>query len=219
MQFENSMAFAKTKIICHGARATRIGERLLHKVWKYLQSTDFVKGDISENERKEMFDSISLKGIISYPDDIANLDTECDIIYQIITDDDSRLEEKLTLASENSNGIPCVIFVIGEKKDEMVTSAYINVEENELLDTFLDLFSVYTFPQEYGADFEELRPLFEYNGKISTEKGVGFNLCVFRKTSRTHSFDNEIKDLEKEKGSFIFVSRIANKNTMKLYSI
>ena len=119
MQLENIMAFAKTEIICHGARATRIGERLVRHVWKYLQSTEFVKGNISENERKEMFDSISLKGIISYPDDIANLDTECDIIYQIITDDDSQLEEKLTLASENSNGIPCVVFVIGEKKDEI----------------------------------------------------------------------------------------------------
>ncbi|MBQ8739015.1 MAG: hypothetical protein IJZ04_05915 [Clostridia bacterium] len=166
MQLENTMAFAKTEIICHGARATRIGERLLHKVRKYLQSTDFVKGNISENERKEMFHSISLKGIISYPDDIANLDTECDIIYQIITDDDSHLQENLKLVTENSNGIPCIVFVIGEKKDEIVNNAYINVEENELLDTFLDLFSVYTFPQEYGADFEELRPLFEHKGQI-----------------------------------------------------
>lgn len=219
MQLENIMAFAKTEIICHGARATRIGERLVRHVWKYLQSTEFVKGNISENERKEMFDSISLKGLISYPDDIANLDTECDIIYQIITDDDSQLEEKLTLASENSNGIPCIVFVIGEKKNEIVNNAYINVEENELLDTFLDLFSVYRFPQEYGADFEELRSLFEHKGKISTEKGVGFNLCVFRKTSRTHFFDNEIKDLEKEKGMFVLSSRITNENTMKLYSI
>ena len=142
-----------------------------------------------------------------------------DIIYQIITDDDSRLEEKLTLASENSNGIPCVIFLIGEKKDEIINNAYINVEENELLDTFLDLFSVYTFPQEYGADFEELRPLFEHNGKISTEKGEGFNLCVFRKPSRTYTLDNEIKRLEQENGSFVLASRITNKNTMKLYSI
>ena len=219
MQLENIMAFAKTEIICHGARATRIGERLVRHVWKYLQSTEFVKGNISENERKEMFDSISLKGIISYPDDIANLDTECDIIYQIITDDDSQLEEKLTLASENSNGIPCVVFVIGEKKDEIANNAYINVEENELLDTFLDLFSVYTFPQEYGADFEELRPLFEHNGKISTEKGEGFNLCIFRKMNRTYTLDNEIKRLEQEKGKFILASRITNKNTMKLYSI
>ena len=219
MQLENTMAFAKTEIICHGARATRIGERLLHKVRKYLQSTDFVKGNISENERKEMFHSISLKGIISYPDDIANLDTECDIIYQIITDDDSRLEEKLTLASENSNGIPCIVFVIGEKKDEIVNNAYINVEENELLDTFLDLFSVYTFPQEYGADFEELRPLFEHKGKISVEKGKGFNLCVFRKMNRTYTLDNEIKRLEQEKGSFVLASRIANENTIKIYSI
>ena len=219
MQLENGMAFAKTEIICHGARATRIGERLLHKVWKYLQSTDFVKGNISKNERKEMFDSISLKGIILYPDDIANLDTECDVIYQIITDDDSRLEEKLTLASENSNGIPCIVFVIGEKKDEIVNNAYINVEENELLDTFLDLFSVYTFPQEYGADFEELRPLFEHKGKISAEKGKDFNLCVFRKMNRTYTLDNEIKGLEKEKGSFVLASRIANENTIKIYSI
>lgn len=219
MQLENSMAFAKTEIICHGARATRIGERLVRHVWKYLQSTDFVKGNIGKNERKEMFHSISLKGIISYPDDIANLDTECDIAFQIIMGDDIRLQEKLKLVTENSNGIPCIVFVIGEKKDEIINNAYINVEENELLDTFLDLFSVYTFPQEYGADFEELRPLFEHKGEISAEKGKGFNLCVFRKTNRTYTLNNEIKSLEQEKGSFVLVSRMANENTIKIYSI
>lgn len=219
MQLENTMAFAKTEIICHGARATRIGERLLHKVRKYLQSTDFVKGNISENERKEMFHSISLKGIISYPDDIANLDTECDIIYQIITDDDSRLEEKLTLASENSNGIPCIVFVIGEKKDEIVNNAYINVEENELLDTFLDLFSVYTFPQEYGADFEELRPLFEHKGKISAEKGKGFNLCVIRKVTKQDPDLDVIQNAENSKGIFIIASRIEKERKIRHYSI
>ena len=219
MQLENIMAFAKTEIICHGARATRIGERLVRHVWKYLQSTDFVKSNIGKNERKEMFDSISLKGLISYPDDIANLDTECDIAFQIIMGDDSQLQEKLKFVTENSNGIPCIVFVIGEKKDEIINNAYINVEENELLDTFLDLFSVYSFPQEYGADFEELRSLFEHNGKISTEKGKGFNLCVFRKTNKTYFFYNEIKGLEKEKGIFILASRIANENTIKTYSI
>ena len=219
MQLENTMAFAKTEIICHGAKATRIGERLLHKVRKYLQSTDFVKGNISENERKEMFHSISLKGIILYPDDIANLDTECDIIYQIITDDDSRLEEKLTLASENSNGIPCIVFVIGEKKDEIVNNAYINVEENELLDTFLDLFSVYTFPQEYGADFEELRPFFEHKGKISAEKGKGFNLCVIRKVTKQDPDLDVIQNAENSKGIFIIASRIEKERKIRHYSI
>lgn len=219
MQLENTMAFAKTEIICHGARATRIGERLLHKVRKYLQSTDFVKGNISENERKEMFHSISLKGIILYPDDIANLDTESDIIYQIITDDDSRLEEKLSLASENSNGIPCIVFVIGEKKDEIANNAYINVEENELLDTFLDLFSVYTFPQEYGADFEELRPLFEHKGEISTEKGVGFNLCVIRKVTKQDPDLDVIQNAENSKGIFIIASRIEKERKIRHYSI
>ncbi len=216
---EYNMAFAKTEIVCHGARAYRIGERLLRQVWKYLKGTEFVKGNISENERKEMFHSISLKGLISYPDDIENLNTGCDIIYQIIMDDNSRLEENLTLVAENTNGIPCIVFVIGEKKDEIINNAYINVEEAELLDTFLDLFSVYTFPQEYGADFEELRPLFEHRGKISTEKSNGFNLCVFRKINREHILDNEINDLEKEEGSFVLASRIANENTVKIYNI
>ena len=133
--------------------------------------------------------------------------------------DDSQLEEKLKFVTENSNGIPCIVFVIGEKKDEIINNAYINVEENELSDTFLDLFSVYRFPQEYGADFEELRPLFEHKGKISAEKGVGFNLCCFRKTNKTYFFYNEIKDLEKEKGMFILASRIANEDTIKSYSI
>lgn len=217
MQLENSMAFAKTEIICHGARATRIGEKLIRQVWKYLQSTQFVKGNISENERKEMFDSISLKGLISYPDDIENLNTECDIIYQIIMGDDT--PEKLDLVTKKLNVTPNITFVIDKKEGEIKNSAYINVEENELLDIFLDLFSVYTFPQEYGADFEELRPLFEHNGKISTEKGEGFNLCIFRKMNIAHSFDNEIKSLEKEKGKFVLASRITNENTMKLYSI
>lgn len=219
MQLENTMDFAKTEIICHGARATRIGERLLHKVWKYLQSTDFIKGNISENERKEMFHSISLKGIISYPDDIANLDTECDIIYQIITDDDSHLQEKLKLVTENSNGIPCIVFVIGEKKDEIINNAYINVEENELLDTFLDLFSVYTFPQEYGADLEELRPLFEHKGKISAEKGKGVNLCVIRKVTKQDPDLDVIQNAENSKGIFIIASRIEKERKIRHYSI
>ncbi len=216
---EYNMAFAKTKIICHGARATRIGERLLHKIWKYLRSTEFVKGNISENERKEMFHSISLKGLISYLDDVENLNTECDIIYQIIMDDDSRFEEKLTLVTENTNGIPCIVFVIGEKKDEIINNAYINVEETELLDAFLDLFSVYAFPQEYGADLEELRPLFEHKGEIPTEKGDGFNLCVFRKASRECTIDKEIQSIEQEKGNYILVSRMASEDRIKIYSI
>ena len=220
MQLEEyDMAFAKTEIICHGARATRIGERLIRQTWKYLKETEFVKGNISENEREEMFNSISLTSLISYPDDVESLDTECDIIYQIIMDDDSHVEEKLSLVAENSSGIPCIVFVIGEKKDEIINNAYINVEETELFDAFLDLFSVYTFPQEYGADFEELKPLFEHKGKILTEKGKGFNLCVFRKMNRTQTLDNEIKSLEQEEGSFVLASRIANENTMKIYNI
>ncbi|MBQ7353184.1 MAG: hypothetical protein IJW54_04175 [Clostridia bacterium] len=219
MQLENSMAFAKTKIVCHGARATRIGERLLHKVLKYLRSTEFVKGNISENERKEMFNSISLKGLISYPDDVENLNTECDIIYQIIMGDDSRFEENLNLVTENSNGIPCIVFVIGEKKDEIVNNAYINVEEAELLDTFLDLFSVYTFPQEYGADFEELRPLFERKGEISAEKGEDFNLCVIRKATKEEPDRDVIQNAENSKVSFIITSRIGKEREIKYYSI
>ncbi len=216
---EYNMAFAKTKIICHGARATRIGERLLRKVLKYLRSTEFVKGNISENERREMFHSISLKGLISYPDDVENLNTECDIIYQIIMDDDSRFEENLTLVTENTNGIPCIVFVIGEKKDEIINNAYINVEEAELLDIFLDLFSVYTFPQEYGADFEELRPLFEYKGAISTEKGEGFNLCMIRKASNEESDIGVVRNAEADKGKYIIASRIGKEREIKYYSI
>ena len=219
MQLENSMAFAKTEIICHGARATRIGEKLIRQVWKYLQSTEFVKGNISGNEREEMYNSISLNSLILYPDDIEKLDTDCDIIYQIIMDDDAHLEEKLNLVTKNSNGAPCIVFVVGEKSDKIINNAYINVRETEILDIFLDLFSVYTFPQEYGADFEELRPLFEHKGKISAEKGKGFNLCVFRKMNRTYTLDNEIKRLEQEKGSFVLASRIANENTIKIYSL
>ena len=220
MQLEEyDMAFAKTKIVCHGARAARIGERLLRQVWKHLKETEFVKGNISENEREEMYNSISLNSLILYPDDIENSDTDCDIIYQIIMDDDAHLEEKLNLVTKNSNGAPCIVFVVGEKSDKIINNAYINVRETEILDTFLDLFSVYTFPQEYGADFEELQPLFEHKGEISTEKGEDFNLCVFRKTSKEYIFDDEIKSIEQEKGKYILASRMANEDTIKSYSI
>lgn len=217
LQLENYPAFAKTKIICHGARAYRIGERLIRQVWKYLQSTEFVKGNISESERKEMFDSISLDGLLSYPDDIEKISTDCDIVYQIIFGDD--VFEKLDLVTEKLNATPSITFVIDQKEGEIKNHAYINVEEKELLDTFLDLFSVYTFPQEYAADFEELRRLFEYKGEISTEKSKGFNFCIFRRTNRIRTFDNEIEGLEQEEGFFVLVSRIANEKTIKIYSI
>lgn len=215
MQPENSMAFAKTKIICHGARATRIGERLIRQVWKYIKSTDFVKGNIHQAERQEMLQSIELDSIISYPDDIEKTDTNCDIIFQIVL---GEREKSDTLIK--ANGVPNIVFLIDNNhRLDIEDMPYISIEEKEILDTFLDIFSVYTFPQEYGADFEELCPLFEHKGEISTKKGTGFNLCVFRKMNRTHTLDNEIKRIEQEKGNFILVSRIANEDTTKIYSI
>lgn len=216
---ENGMAFANTKIVCHGACAARIGERLLHRVWKYLRNTEFVKGNISENERKAMLHSISLKEFILYPDDIEKSSTECDIVYQIITNDDTHLEENLKRVTDKFNGTPCIAFVIGEKRDEIINIAHINLEEAEILDTFLDLFSIYTFPQEYGADFEEIRPMLEHKGEITTEKGEGFNLCVFRKTSKECTFDKEIKSMEQGKEKYILSSRMANEDTIKIYNV
>jgi len=214
---EQYAKFAKTKIICHGARATRIGERLIRQVWKYLQSTEFVKGVISENERKEMFDSILLDSLISYPEDIEKLNTNCDIVYQIIMGDDRF--EKLDLVTNKLNEIPSITFVIDKKEGEIKNSAYINVEENELLDMFLDLFSVYTFPQEFGADFEELKRFFVMNGEFSAQKGKGINLCVMIKEKREQAFEKEIRDMENEITSYVLVSRIGAKREMRFYSI
>ncbi|MBQ7761622.1 MAG: hypothetical protein IJ400_06165 [Clostridia bacterium] len=218
MQLEEyDMAFAKTEIICHGARATRIGERLIRQTWKYLKKTEFVKGNISENEREEMFNSISLTSLISYPDDIEKINTDCDIAFQIISSDDRA--DNVTLAEDRIKEIPSITLVAGEVEKEIKNATYISIDESEILDTFLDFFSVYTFPQEYGADFEELRPLFEHKGKISTEKSEKFNLCIFRKASRKHTLDNEIKSIEQKKENYILVSRMASEDIIKIYSI
>jgi hypothetical protein len=162
-----------------------------------------------------MLKSIELESVISYPDDIEKTDTNCDIIFQIVL---GEWEKSDTLIKVN--GVPNIVFLIDNNHGlDIEDMPYINIEEKGILDTFLDIFSVYTFPQEYGADFEELSPLFEHKGEISTKKGTGFNLCVFRKMNRTHTLDNEIKSIEQEKGNFILVSRIANEDTTKIYSI
>ena len=211
------MAFAKTQIICHGARASRIGERLVRQVWKYIKSTDFVKGNISENERKEMYQSLFLTSLISYPDDMEKINTSCDMVFQIILDEDRM--DKIGFVEERIKGIPSITLVMGEANDEINSCSYISVEECEALDVFLDFFSVYTFPQEFGADFEELKPIFEHKGKISIEKGEGFNLCVIRKLSKYCACDNEIKGIEQEKGKYVLAGRIANENAIKIYSV
>ena len=212
-----TVAFAKTQIICQGARATRIGEGLLRQLRKYLTKTEFVKGNISENERKEMFKSISLTSIISYPDDVEKINTDCDIVFQIIFGEEK--DNSVNLVQEKIKGIPFITFAIGKLGNETKNAAYIRLDESEILDTFIDYFSVYSFPQEFGADFEELRPIFEHKGEISTEKGEGFNLCVFRKSSADFALDNNIKSINQEKGRYVLVSRIANENSVKIYSI
>ncbi len=218
MQLKNEIfnSYAKTKIICHGARASRISERLIRRLWKYIKNTEFVKGSVSDDERMEMLSSISLEELISYPCDLEKTDTVCDIVYQIIFEDDDF--GKLSMVSEKFNKTPNIVLVIGDAKMGEPEFPYICVEEGEITDTFLDIFSVYSFPQEYGADFEELRPLFEYKGQILTEKGEGFNLCVFRKPNRDEAFSDEIKALENEKGFFILTSRISESREIKYYS-
>ena len=218
MESECFMVFARTKIICHGARAYRIGERLLRKVWNYLSDSDFVKGDIQKCERLEIFHSIKLEPVITYPDDIEKMDTDCDIIFQIIFNDNIKVES-LNQVCEKYKDIPSIVFVIGNEELKIEDLPYINVAENEILETFLDIFSVYTFPQEYGADFEELRPIFEHKGKILRKKGERFNLCAIRKAKRTDNFDREIQSLEREKGSYVLVSRIGNEPKIIIYSI
>lgn len=219
MQLENSMAFAKTEIICHGARATRIGERLIRHVWKYLKETEFVKGNISKNEREEMFNSIFLTSLISYPDDVENLATGCDIIFQIVFGESESLTNAVKLAQEKFKNVPSITFLLNEQECNLENVPYINVSESEIIDTFLDIFSVYTFPQEYGADFEELKPLLDHKGKISTEKGEDFNLCVIRKATKEESDLDVIQNTENSKGSFIIASRIEKERKIKYYNI
>lgn len=162
--------FAKTGIICHGARATRQAESLIRYLSKYLSTTDFVKGNIEKEERDKMWESVSLISLINYPNDLEKIDTGLDVLFQIVYgDDEIGLKEAISIKEKTS--IPTIALVINGVKDTDLDIPYIELEENEIKSIFLDLFSVYTFPQEYGADFEELTPLFNHNGKIqaSTE--------------------------------------------------
>ena len=177
MQFECDMAFARTEIICHGARAQRIGERIFRNTCKYLKSTDFVKGNISDKEREKMIDSISLVGLINMPEDLEKIDKGCDIVFQIVLDDD---KQGLQMAKKirEDNAIPNITFIIGETENELdiphIKFNYSGIHQKAQIDianVFIDLFSVYTLPQEYGADFEELRPLFENKGEIYLVSG------------------------------------------------
>lgn len=172
MQFKCDMDFARTEIICHGARAQRIGERVFKNTLKYLKSTDFVKGNISDKEREKMIDSISLVGLINMPEDLEKIDTGCDIIFQIVLDDDKQGLQMAKKIKEESS-IPNITFIIGEMGNELdipyIKLDYSGIHQKGQIDisnVFIDLFSIYTFPQEYGADFEELRPLFDCKGEI-----------------------------------------------------
>lgn len=218
MQFERDMAFARTEIICHGARAQRIGERIFHNTCKYLKSTDFVKGNISDKEREKMIDSISLVGLINMPKDLEKIDTGCDIIFQILLGDDEQGLQTAKKIKEESS-IPNITFIIGETENELDIPYIVVGEKEDICETFLDLFSIYTFPQEYGADFEELRPFFDYNGKLSTEKGKSFNLCVVRKASKEVRDTRELFELEKSEGTAVIASRIVKEGKIQYYSI
>ena len=215
MQSECIMAFVRTEIICHGARAHRIGERLSRYVHKYLKSTEFVKGNVGKDERNKMISSISLASLINMPSDLEKIDTGCDIIFQIVLAGDSQGLQKAKEIKEKYN-IPNITFVVGSIEENALDIPYIEVDENEdICKAFLDLLSIYTFPQEYGADFEELRPLFGHNGKISTKKGNIFNLCVVRKTSKK----SELFEPEKSDGTVILASRIGQEDKIQYYSI
>ena len=134
MQYENTMDFNKIKIICHGARALRIGQRLIRKLWTYIKSADFKNGNASKEEREEIFNSISLNGVLSYPDDIENISTDGYVIFQIIMSDDEM--EKITLVNKKSKGKTGTTFVIG--KQEAGIADTVCVEEKELFNAFLE---------------------------------------------------------------------------------
>ena len=122
MQPKRFMVFAKVKIICHGARALRIGERLLHKIRKqYGQS----------------FENLKLDSLISYPDDMQKLDTECDAVVQIAYEPTTMCE--LERLNEKYKRQRCITFVLGEKS-EKATSLCFCASENELFSQFIKFY-------------------------------------------------------------------------------
>ena len=145
MKAKHCMAFAKTKIVCHGARATRIGEKLLRNVWKYLNEAEL---DISRNDRLEMFNLLTLESIINYPDDMENMDTGCDVIIQIVYGKGQEINEAVKLSQEKLQEIPSIMLVINGTEQQTVNSVHISVNENEIIDTFRDIFLKIAFDIE-----------------------------------------------------------------------
>ena len=119
-----------------------------------------------------------------------------------------------------------ISFVIGATEKTKITSMpYIALSCDEialqsdisLLSLFLDLFSIYTFPQEYGADFEELRPLFNHKGRICvvvepTDTNLPSNQVSYNLTigNGEELFEPTIEP--SSKATFILASRKPNKD-------
>ena len=159
MQFD----LLKTDIICHGTRALRVGERAIRSLWKYLNA---INKSENKDEIKEIFSRIFLQGIISYPEDLENIDTSSGVIFQIIFENDKL--EKIDLVSEKCKGVPSISVIIGNENSER-DYAYITVEENQVTDTLLSILSIYAFSKEQNAGFEKLKPIFEHKGNIEKE--------------------------------------------------
>jgi hypothetical protein len=121
------MEYSKASIICHGAKALRIGERLLRHVWSYLKSDSF-----NGEKALKIFNSIQLNGIIQYPDDVEKIDTGCDIFFQIILEEDDI--GKIKLACEKMNNKSNITYIVTSNKTNDISEIK---TEGELLEAFL----------------------------------------------------------------------------------
>ena len=133
MQLKYNMAFAKTKIICHGARATRIGERLLRHIWNNIQ------GD----KKDKIFNLFSIISIINYPEDLEKIDTGCDKIIQIVYGNSQTLNYAIQLSQEKFVQKQSDLIIIGSIEQKIENITYINIEESKIIDTFLDILKNY----------------------------------------------------------------------------
>ena len=114
MQQGANMEFTKIKIICHGARALRIGERIIRRIWKNLNSQEIIDRKISKEERLKIFHSIDIEPVILYPCDIEKIDTGCQIIVQIILNYDDF--NKIEAVCKKCNDVPNITYAIDSEK-------------------------------------------------------------------------------------------------------
>ena len=83
----------KIGIICYGARATRLGERLLRSLHSHL----------AKEGKTEIYDLIISYPLISFPEDYEKIDTGLDIYYQILFLDNEKIISDAKCFAEKFN--------------------------------------------------------------------------------------------------------------------